>query len=238
MRFSHGLIAGVWALIVQAVPIGQAQAQTSPVVVELYSSQGCPVCPPADELLADLSQRDDVIALALHVDYWDYMGWQDSFAQHAFTERQKTYAHGWGRNSIYTPQMVIGGTFAIEGFRGMKIMSEIMRQRDTPGIVVVQLEQRSGDTLAVRAESSVPLGNEADVQLVRYRPRIEVSISGGENAGREAVYHNVVTSWRIIAKWDGRAPLALEVEAPGPEEAVVIVQQGGQGSILASARQR
>ncbi len=88
---------------------------TEGVVVELYTSQGCASCPPADEFLAELATHDEVIALALHVDYWDYIGWEDSFAQAAFTERQKMYARAIKSRTIYTPQMIIGGIDRVEG---------------------------------------------------------------------------------------------------------------------------
>jgi hypothetical protein len=97
------------------------------VLMELYTSQGCASCPPADEMLLELADRDDVIALALHVDYWDYIGWADSFAQTAFADRQKDYARRHGHSTIYTPQVVLNGTEILEGFRVMSVMDAVSR---------------------------------------------------------------------------------------------------------------
>ena len=104
-----------WLSGVLMAVAGIAAAESRPVVVELFTSQGCSSCPPADAFLHELSQRDDVIALALHVDYWDYIGWKDIFAQPAFTKRQKAYAKAGGRRSVYTPQMIIGGQDHVVG---------------------------------------------------------------------------------------------------------------------------
>src|SRR5690606_16017208 len=99
-----------------AAPAGAVEIRdNAETVVELFTSQGCSRCPDADELLSDLGMRDDVVALGYHIDYWDYIGWQDTFALPANTELQKAYAESWGKMRIYTPQMVINGQTAVVG---------------------------------------------------------------------------------------------------------------------------
>ena len=116
--------------------VAEGRADDMPVVVELFTSQGCSSCPPADALLHELSKRDDVIPLALHVDYWDYIGWKDSFAQPAFTARQRGYAQASGRRAIYTPQMIIGGQFDVVGNRPMDVAAIIRCQVLPPSLVM------------------------------------------------------------------------------------------------------
>lgn len=214
-----------------------AAAQTNPVVIELYTSQGCSSCPPADELLAELARREDVIALALHVDYWDYIGWADSFADPAFTRRQKAYAQAVGARTIYTPQMIVGGLEHLVGVRPMELSALIRSQSGKVSPVRLTLE-RAGEGLRVSAVAEPPLDRPVVVQLVRYLPEQTVEIRHGENAGRVITYANIVTDWQMLAEWDGAAPLVLEARAGGEEATVVIVQEPGPGAIVAAARLR
>ena len=297
-----------------------------PVLLELYTAQGCASCPPADDMLIDLASREDVIALALHVDYWDYIGWADTFGSRANTERQQRYARRHGHSTIYTPQVIVNGTQIVEGFRVMEVLDAIALQHRRADEVELELERVSGALViramptehaapqiamasrrsavagmssnsvvgtlsmsgsaaadrAPEAESDTALddGTEAaeaavaepapaapqgaadaarivvggrlpaprglgepgagpySVQLVRYRPTDEVEILGGENAGRLAQYANIVTSWQILGSWDLMEPLEVTVPLEGNEPAVVIVQESGQGEVVASARLR
>lgn len=225
------------AALAMALGLGPVttMAQDNPVVVELYTSQGCSSCPPADEMLLDLAARDDVIALALHVDYWDYIGWVDSFAHPGFTQRQQAYARAAGHSSVYTPQMVIGGVDHVVGTKPMDVADLINAHRRDASGVTLQLS-RSGAALSIDAEAQARFSGRALVQVVRYTPRAVVDIMRGENAGREMVYGNIVTEWRVVGEWDGRAPLDMNVEAAGDQPVVVIVQAPGPGPILAAAR--
>mgnify|MGYP000680805641 CR=1 FL=1 len=120
-----------------------------PVVVELYTSQGCSSCPPADAFLErELAERDDVIALALHVDYWDYIGWKDDFADPAYTRRQRSYAHAAGHRTIYTPQMIIGGVDHVIGSHPSEVKGFIAQHEKLASDVSVTLE-RNGDSLEI-----------------------------------------------------------------------------------------
>ncbi|NBE08720.1 DUF1223 domain-containing protein [Paragemmobacter ruber] len=231
----HIVSAACGAVLLLSAPV-MAQS-TEGVVVELYTSQGCASCPPADAFLAELAVHDEVIPLALHVDYWDYIGWTDSFAQAAFTERQKMYARAVKSRMIYTPQMIVGGVDRVEGNTPDAVVNLIGKHKALDRSVEVTLE-RQGDRVVIRAVADRPLSQAAEVQLVRYTPEAEVTIERGENAGRVVTYHNIVTEWTKLADWPGVAPLEIEAEAPGDAPVVVIVQEPGPAAVLAAARLR
>jgi hypothetical protein len=228
-----------------------------PVVLELYTAQGCAACPPADRLLAELAERPEVIALALHVDYWDYIGWADIFADPEHAERQKRYARSRGLSTIYTPQIVVMGMDLIEGFRTAEVQAaldahlaqpheaRITLSRTLDGQLRLRAEPVEGPPLlASRATALTPLALGAaaepelvhDVQLVRYLPRSEVAITEGENAGVTAEYVNIVTAWQTVGTWDLSGPFELDLPITGDEPVIVLVQQPGQGAIVAAAR--
>ncbi|MEL7212601.1 MAG: DUF1223 domain-containing protein [Pseudomonadota bacterium] len=212
-----------------------AAANDRPVVVELYTSQGCSSCPPADRLLHELAEMDDVIALSLHVDYWDYLGWKDKFASPAFTKRQHNYARALGETSVYTPQMIIGGTDHVVGSRPMKVSKLIQKHGDKAKQVDVVL-QRNGSQVVINAASAKP--QDMVVYLVRYSPRETVDVRRGENRGHTLTYANVVTDWQQVEEWDGAEPLRTFVQATGTAPVVVIVQRKGFREVLGAAQLR
>lgn len=217
---------------------GFAQSGTgNPVVVELYTSQGCSSCPPADKILNGLAQRPDVIALALHVDYWDYIGWKDIFADPAYSKRQRAYARFAGARTVYTPQMIVGGMDHLVGIRPAEVDALIRRLAARPAPVALSLG-RSGATIRVSARADTPLPRGAVVQFVRYKPLETVTIRSGENAGKTIDYVNIVTEWRQVGDWDGIAELALDLKAPGGDPVAIIIQEPGPGPILAAAALR
>ncbi|KEP71620.1 hypothetical protein DL1_01005 [Thioclava dalianensis] len=194
-----------------------------PIVVELYTSQGCSSCPPADALFSEYADRDDVLALALHVDYWDYLGWKDPFGRAEFTARQKSYARAAGERTIYTPQMMIEGTQALVGVQHDELKAAIKDDLDAPQPVTLDISGSKGDyQLALAADP--PLSQPAVVQIVRYLPEARVDILRGENAGQTVDYRNIVTEWRTVAEWDGKTPTQLNVRFTGKDKAAVIVQ--------------
>lgn len=213
----------------------QVTAQNGPVVIELYTSQGCSSCPPADAMLHDLAARDDVIALALHVDYWDYIGWKDIFGRPENTQRQHSYARAQNESHVYTPQMVFNGQDHVVGSRPMQVMDAMQEHLARGQIFDVSL-QRSGERLTIRSDA----GQRGDyvVQLVRYTPSASVDIRRGENAGRTIEYANIVTDWTYIERWDGRRDLNLAVNVSGDDPIVVLVQQTGHGPIVGAAQLR
>jgi hypothetical protein len=205
------------------------------VVIELYTSQGCSSCPPADEFVAMLAANPRVLPLALHVDYWDYIGWADRFAHPKFSERQRDYARAVGSRTIYTPQLIIGGQDRIEGFAPEETAAQLQKHLSVvPGVKLST--ERMGDTLVIRAEAERPFEAPARVQLVRYMPEETVTIERGENAGKTITYHNIVTSWEALGDWSGQEPMELTVPYPGPQPGAVLVQSEGPAAILAAAR--
>ncbi|MEO0765582.1 MAG: DUF1223 domain-containing protein [Pseudomonadota bacterium] len=211
-------------------------AAQSPVVVELFTSQGCSSCPPADKLMHDLAKRDDVIALALHVDYWDYIGWKDEFADPANSDRQRGYAIEAGRRSVYTPQMIINGTTDIVGARPMEL-SKAIADHSTQTSQVTLSAMRDGDVVRIAAKSA---GRSAGmlIHMLRIQPERTARITRGENAGHTLTYANVTEDWKILREWDGATDLELETQASGDAPVVVLVQMGRHGPILAAAQIR
>ena len=208
-----------------------AVAQQNPVVVELFTSQGCSSCPPADAMMHNIAQREDVIALAYHVDYWDYIGWKDSFGHPDHAVRQRAYASFAGRRTIYTPEMVVQGQTDIIGAKPMELSEAIAKHaRQTPPI---NLEvARLGNQLTINAEADQ--AGEMRVYLLHYTPIQSVQIKRGENRGKTLEYANVVSGFTQIADWDGKSPLSLTHDVTEEEPAVVIIQAQTAGPILAA----
>lgn len=233
MRHMLGAVCGLAVGLAQPV-----FAQTPPVVVaELYTSQGCASCPPADEYMAQYADDPQVIFLALHIDYWDYIGWKDKFADPRFTQRQKAYARAINSRTIYTPQIVVGGVDRVEGFDPPTIETYLAAHRALLPTVTLGLT-RSGTMLAVSAVADQPFDAPVRIDLVRYKPQETVDITRGENAGRTITYRNIVTSWESLGEWNGQAPLAMTARIAGDQPVVVIVQAPGPKRILAAARIR
>lgn len=208
----------------------------SPVVVELFTSQGCSSCPPADKMLHALAKRDDVIALALHVDYWDYIGWKDEFAQATFSKRQREYAVIGGRRSVYTPQMIVNGITDVVGAKPMKLSEAISAHAAKPSPIEVTLK-RDSDTIILDATANGVEGPFV-VQMVRYTAYSETRITRGENAGHTLSYANVATNWKVLGEWDGSSPLAMSVDLAADAPVVIIIQKEQFGPIVAAARLR
>lgn len=221
------------ALIFAAAFPGGAQAQKQPVVVELFTSQGCSSCPPADQFLGELAEREDVLPLALHVDYWDRLGWADTFASEAYTRRQYFYARTFGNRSVWTPQFVVQGAHFSRGkFREM-INKRVAEHRAKGPDFDITLKESSGMLRvdATPAHSGMP---EAKVIVVHYQPRADVKIKRGENAGRTISYHNVVRSWRVIGRIKSDDGASFDVPMEMGRPVAVLVQSPKSGKILAA----
>ncbi|WP_323006306.1 DUF1223 domain-containing protein [Pseudorhodobacter sp.] len=215
-----------------------AHAQTNDaVVVELFTSQGCASCPPADAILARLSADPRLIALSLHVDYWDYLGWKDKFASPKFTARQKEYAHHAREKMVYTPQIIVQGQQRMVGNKAAEVDAAIASALAQPRPARLRLA-RNGTTLVIRAEPLMGNPRPVRVQLIRFSPAENVAIERGENAGKTITYHNVVKSLELLGKWDGVTPLLMEVAAEGTAPLAVILQSDGPAEILGAATLR
>jgi hypothetical protein len=221
------------AMLVAVWPLAGA-ADDHPVVVELFTSQGCSSCPPADAMLADMAGMPGVIALALHVDYWDYIGWEDTFGDPAFTARQEAYARAAGERTVYTPQFIVGGVDPVVGADAMAVMDHLRVHAGSAQTVDLRAV-RDGDVLRIDGTAIAPALRPMAVQVVRYRPAEKVDIGHGENAGHTIDYANIVTDWQTVAEWSGLEPLTVDVPVAGDDPVVVILQEPGPGRIVAAA---
>jgi hypothetical protein len=211
-------------------------AGESIVVVELYTSQGCSSCPPADEILAEISGRDDVIALGLHVDYWDYLGWKDELARPEFTKRQARFNTIMkSRYRLVTPQMIFNGTHSVAGAKRNKAKMYVDMMSEEPEKVQMKLT-RDGTSLNITVSAKGGKSAPSDIHVVRYTPLTPVKINRGENAGHKINYVNTVTSWETIANWDGVGARSLRHKVAADGNYAVIVQTQNLGPVLVARR--
>ncbi len=241
MKTLTTLLAAAWMALPLGASAQSAGSSSDLVVVELFTSQGCSSCPPADALLHQLTARDDVLPLALHVDYWDYIGWKDQFASPAHTLRQKGYAQIGGRQMVYTPQMIINGQDDVVGANAMKLGEVIAEHKMRPNAVAITVDgtpSGAGDISVQlrRVDTGPVLNGPISVQLVRYTPERTVDITRGELAGRSLSYANVVETLQPVAQWDGSAELTVSVNLPDALPAAILVQRAPFGEILGAAR--
>ena len=221
--------------ILLGMQTGAASASDNPVVVELFSSQGCPACPAADEILKDLSTSDEVIALAWHVNYWDYMGWKDVFAKPVFTKRQKYYAYALGEKMVYTPQMIFNGIEHEVGNDEPLVSKRVKALSGGEPLVALEAT-RQGNVLRITARDAQTTSEKIDVYVIHYIEKSTVEITRGENAGRMDTYVNIVSDWRTVGQWNGQGALSLDVPLTSDLPLVVMLQADGFGQIL-GARQ-
>jgi hypothetical protein len=219
-------------LVLAGLSLTPAVAQDAPVVVELFTSQGCSSCPPADAFLTDLARRmRDVLPLAFHVTYWDSLGWKDPYSLAAATERQRDYARTLGQDGVYTPQMIVDGTEGFVGSDRSGGLDAIVRAaRNRPPPVPVALS-REGESLVISVGAGA---GKARVLLVGFDPAHETHIGRGENSGRTVSESNIVRSLATVSVWSG-VPLTLRPPPPLGEAAAVLLQ-ADNGRIIGAAR--
>ena len=235
-RIKSGALIAVAILLASSV--APAGAQTQLTVVELFTSQGCSSCPPADKLLGGLTKRDDVIALSFNVDYWDYLGWKDTLASPANTDRQRSYASSLGRRSVYTPQIVVDGRYDAVGSDASGVERAIRRAAAARGERAQITLDRQGDKIMVQIDGKPPK-TDATIWLVRFDRTHTIPIRRGENSGRSITYYNVVRDYHSLGLWrGGPMEIALSREAlmeGGRDGCAVIVQQHRFGPIVGAA---
>lgn len=221
--------------IVAKFALSPLWAGDSPVVVELFTSQGCSSCPPADKIFRKLAAREDVISIALHVDYWDYIGWKDTFGHPAHAARQRAYAVSGHRRTIYTPQMIVNGLTDIVGATdaARHLDETIAKHAKTVSPVTMDVA-RDGDrlTIAARSTKQQPM----TVHMLRLIPRAQIQIERGENRGKTIGSTNVAKDWMVLGQWDGKTPLSLSADVDGDAPVVVLIQKAKAGAMLAAAR--
>lgn len=228
------LFAVAWSAV-----SGQAMAQEAEIsgfekplgVVELFTSQGCPSCPPADRFFVELAGKDDVIALAYHVDYWDYLGWHDTLSTKDNTERQYAYMRAFGARSIYTPQAVINGRAHVNGASRRAVDGTMnMMKSSGNGMLVPIRVTREGDGVIIEtgaAEPGARLPAKAHLMLAYFEAPQTIEIGRGRNGGREMTYWNAVSSMQTAGMWHGEA---RRYELPASE----VMKKGGCAVLLQS----
>ncbi len=217
MRFARSARASTLAvsgaLLLATLLAALAEPLRRPLgVVELFTSQGCDACPPADAALAEMVARGDIIALAYHVDYWDYLGWRDTLANPENTQRQHDYGKVFGARSVYTPQAVVNGRGDVNGANKAEIAGALAKfAQDGQGLTVDLKASRRGDSIVVEAGAG-PGPNEAHLVLVFFDDAKPVQIQRGENGGSLITYWNAVTGMQTAGMWHGK-PARFELPA-------------------------
>ena len=227
---AHPVIAALLIASAAAPALG-AEVKTNPkAVLELFTSQGCSSCPPADALLRTMDQRPDIIALAYHVDYWDYIGWTDTFGAKANTDRQRAYAAAWKSNNIYTPELVINGAKDVVGSRQPDIDTAV----GGASLPVPVMVKNDNDMLNVSIGGK-PGAAPSGVWLVTFINKAQVDVERGENAGHKLAYSQVVTGRHILGMWDpdtgAHLQLPLDEVLAAPSDGAVILVQSEKNGI-------
>jgi hypothetical protein len=220
---SLGFIAGLSPLA--------AVAAERPVVVELFTSQGCSSCPPADAYLRDLSkERSDVLPLAFHVTYWDNLGWKDPYSMQAATQRQDQYGRRFGDGS-YTPEIVVDGAAGMVGSRRGDVGAAIERAKRVSRTAAAVNVTKTGEQVSIQVGSGSGSGR---ILLIGFDREHTTAIGRGENGGRTLTEANIVRSIRSVGQWSG-AP--LRINEPFPEgQDVAVVLEAPDGQIVGAAR--
>ncbi|SKA03191.1 hypothetical protein SAMN02745126_03233 [Enhydrobacter aerosaccus] len=211
------------------------EAAAGPWAVELFTSQGCSSCPPADRLLGMLARRADIVALSYHVDYWDYIGWKDKFASSTTTLRQRAYARNLKQRYVYTPEMVVDGIVHRPAVTSASVEDMLDQARSRcPRRATPELTHAVNAPLVIRL-APFDLGHEpADIALAVYDRRVATKIGAGENDGRTLENFNIVRHFEVVSRWDGSsAQWTVPADRFGPEQGVaVLVQRANQGQII------
>jgi hypothetical protein len=219
------------SLFLLAIAFAPAAAEERPILVELFTSEGCSSCPPADALLAELAARPEVLALSFHVDYWDRLGWKDPFSSAAATQRQQHYADLLRLGTVYTPQIVVDGKWQAVGSSRAEVEH------------ILDAAQRAHEqvplALAVdHGRAQIRLGPNADagsvVELIGFDRRHVTPVARGENAGRTLAHVDVVRGIEEVGRLDGRADV-IEVPLPAQYDRIAAIVRGRDGRILAVA---
>src|ERR1700722_17781193 len=232
---------GVWAMVAVIRP-----AHADPrAVVELFTSQGCSSCPPADKIIGELAKDPSVIALSMPIDYWDYLGWKDTLADARFSARQKAYSQARGDRDVYTPQVVVNGSVHVIGSDLAGIESAIADTDKAQGVMSVPISMTLAGkqiNVSVAASSKAPAAVHGEVWICSVSREVPISIGRGENRGREVTYYNVVRNVLKVGAWTGSAAswtVPLEnISREGVDAAAVFIQDGSRdkpGPMLGAA---
>ncbi len=222
------------------LPASAGEVKAAPkAVLELFTSQGCSSCPKADALLEEMGKRSDVVALAYHVDCWDYIGWEDTFGAKAYSQLQREYAKSWGSSRIFTPQLVVNGKDGVVGSKRDAVNAQI-GSAALP--VVIDLHENADNTLEVSVPAH-PGHRKSTIWLVTFLDRADVAIERGENKGKRIAYTQIVTGRQVLGMWNPETGASLtlpvsEVLTGQANGAAILIQEdrgGLPGPILGAA---
>jgi len=204
-------------------------------VIELFTSQGCSSCPPADKILGELAKDPSVIALSMPIDYWDYLGWKDTLADSRFTARQKAYSQVRGDREVYTPQVVVNGSLHVVGSDRSGIENAISLTTKSDGVMSLPITMTQAGkqiNISVPASANAAAAMHGEVWICSITKAVPISIGRGENGGRQVTYHNVVRNLLKVGDWNGTPgnwSVPLEnISREGVDAAVVYVQDGNR----------
>jgi hypothetical protein len=222
---------------VSAAIFWSAAARADPrAVVELFTSQGCSSCPPADKLLGELTRDSSIVAISLPVDYWDYLGWKDTLALPGHSKRQHAYARARGDREVYTPQVVVNGAIHVLGSDKAAIERAIAQSESAghTGLALPISVTVADNTLTVNVATGKSQPGNGEVWLCPLTKSVPVAIGRGENNGRTITYYNVVRRWIKLGDWKGKAdtfrlPVA-DITSSENVDAVAVIVQGGVAS--------
>ncbi|PCI42021.1 MAG: DUF1223 domain-containing protein [Rhodospirillaceae bacterium] len=208
----------------------------SPIVIELFTSQSCSSCPPADQVLGELAQNPNVIALACHVTYWNHLNWKDTLSRSFCTDRQRRYASKRGSSRVYTPQMVVNGTAEFIGSRRNRVAQEI--DRSTPALLPIKIKQTTKGTLTITLPALKNQSQPLTLWLMHYQSHHTQSMKSGENRGRTIDYTNAVQVQEKVGIWTGESKvITLNISSKVPAHGyAVLAQQDEFGPILAAGK--
>jgi hypothetical protein len=235
LNMRHKLRSVMVASTLYGALVAAAGAESRPVVLELFTSEGCSSCPPAEVIVNELAQRSDVLPLSFHVDYWDGLGWRDRYSLASATERQRGYARTMGGSSVYTPQAIVDGSRDIVGSQRDAVMQAVSGRREGIATSV----SISDGSIHIHVGAG-PDAASADVLLVAYLREATTPIGRGENSGRTLKESNIVLSLHGLGPWNGKPrqfQLSLDKLPENVTDIAVLVQSAGQGAILGAVTQ-
>jgi hypothetical protein len=219
-------------LMLSSIPghsLGQSCSAAGPEVVELFTSQGCSSCPPADEFLGELASLPNVIAVAFHVDYWDSIGWRDRFSIAEAVPRQRRYVDTLDLTTAFTPQVVIDGRTSFVGSDRRRIVAALVHKTDK---IAIAADVGNGQLQIKLPQCEDKSGY--DVNLIAYLPQASTAVGRGENSGRRLTEFNIVRQFRRLGVWEGQETVmraALDSFPPDATRVAVLLQRRGQGAI-------
>jgi hypothetical protein len=236
MNYRHIAFAAA-AICTASMTPPSANAGETRAVVELFTSQGCSSCPPADKLMGELSRDPSLVIMSLPVDYWDYLGWKDTLAQHGHSARERAYADTRGDREVYTPQVVVNGIVHVLGSDRAAIEQAIAQTRQSAAPLALPVTLTIADgKVSVNVPAAKDASQNGEVWLCPITGKAQVEIGRGENRGHTLAYYNVVRRWVKLGDWSGKAetfsvPVAnlpnADFSLQDIDRVTVLVQSGG-----------